>query len=69
MTEKVAQEVLDMEETFGFFREAYGEGAMDVIRCNLCGISHKSIHTYKLLQNERSPWNSVFCLKRNFEHL
>jgi len=45
VTEKVAQEVLDMEETFGFFREAYGEGAMDVIRCNLCGISHKSIHT------------------------
>jgi len=45
VTEKVAQEVLDLEETFGFFREGYGEGAMDVIRCNLCGISHKSVHT------------------------
>ena len=45
VTEKVAQEVLDLEETFGFFREGYGEGAMDVLRCNLCGISHQSVHT------------------------
>ena len=45
MGEKVALEVLDMEEVFRFFREGYGEGAMDVIRCNLCGTSHKSVHT------------------------
>ena len=45
VSEKVALEVLDMEEVFGFFREGYGEDAMDVIRCNLCGKSHKSVHT------------------------
>ena len=43
--EKIALEVLDMEKVFGFFREGYGEDAMDVIRCNLCDKSHKSVHT------------------------
>ena len=45
MSEKVALEVLDMENVFGFFREGYGEKTMDVIRCNLCETSHKSVHT------------------------
>jgi len=45
VSEKVALEVLDMEKVFGFFREGYGDDAMDVIRCSLCGKSHKSVHT------------------------
>ena len=45
VSEKIALEVLDMEKVFGFFREGYGEDAMDVIRCNLCDKSHKSVHT------------------------
>ena len=43
VSEKVALEVLDMEKVFGFFREGYGDDAMDVIRCSLCGKSHKSV--------------------------
>ena len=45
VSEGVALEVLDMEGVFSLFRKGYGERAMDVIRCNLCGKSHQSVHT------------------------